>query len=193
MTDSSKLQLQNAREIVLNIFPALMMEKGYGKITVQDILKRAQIGRTTFYAYFTSKEDVLKASTERLRDSLISAVECERISKTESTPLAFSLHFFKHIISHHKLYDDMVGRADFFMLERYILRVLTTLVSAELLETSHTHTQRLKLELMTQHLVGAIWASSIWWLERKQLSAEEVNSYFQNMALPGLENMLKRL
>lgn len=193
MTDVPKLQPQNAREIVLNIFPALMMEKGYGKITVQEILKRAQIGRTTFYAYFTSKEDVLKGSTERLRDSLINAVECERTSKTESTRLAFSLHFFKHIISHHKLYDDMVGRDDFFMLERYILRVLTTLVGAELFEIAQSNPQRLKLELMTQHLVGAIWASSIWWLERKQLSAEEVNSYFQNMALPGLENMLKRL
>ncbi len=64
-----------AKEAVFNIFHELMREKGYGKITVQDILKRAQIGRTTFYAHFTSKEDVLKASVDHLRNSLLEAVK----------------------------------------------------------------------------------------------------------------------
>lgn len=193
MTDTQKSPQQNAREIVLNIFPELMMEKEYQKISVQDILKRANIGRTTFYAHFTCKEDVLKGSTERLRDSLIRAVANEHSAKKKQVRLAFSLHFFKHIISHHKLYDDMVGRDDFFMLERYILKILTTLVSAELFEISDSNTQRLKLELTTQHIVGAIWATSKWWLERKQMSAEEVNESFQKMVLPGLEKALKNL
>lgn len=193
MTETQKSPQQNAKEIVLNVFPALMIEKGYGKITVQDILKRANIGRTTFYAHFTNKEDVLRASTERLRDSLIRAVAHDQTAKTKQSRLAFSLHFFKHIISHHKLYDDMVGRDDFFMLERYILRILTTLVSAELLEASDNNEQHLKRELIIQHIVGAIWASSKWWLERKQLSAEDVNDSFQKMVLPGLEKALKNL
>jgi AcrR family transcriptional regulator len=168
-----------------------MMKKGYGKITVQDILKYANIGRTTFYAHFTSKEDVLKSSTDRLRDSLIRAVEREHENQPQNTRLAFSFHFFQHIISHHKLYDDMVGRDDFFMLERYILRMLTTLVGAELFEIPHSRQHRLKLELMIQHIVGAMWSSSRWWLERKQLSAEEVNDYFKKMVLPGLERALE--
>lgn len=193
MTDTQKSPQQNAREIVLNVFPELMMTKGYGKITVQDILKRANIGRTTFYAYFTSKEDVLKGSTERLRDGLINAVANESKANTKPTRFAFSLHFFQHIISHHKIYDDMVGRDDFFMLERYILKILTTLVSADLIEIPTSNEQRLKLELIVQHIVGAIWTSSRWWLERKQLSAEVVNDSFQKMVLPGLEKALKNL
>jgi AcrR family transcriptional regulator len=66
-----------ARDAALNIFDELMREKRYGKITVQDILKRAQIGRTTFYTHFTSKKDVLKEPINRLRDSLIEAVKTE--------------------------------------------------------------------------------------------------------------------
>jgi len=193
MTDTQKSPQQNAREVVLNIFPELMMGKEYQKISVQDILKRANIGRTTFYAHFASKEDVLKGSTERLRDSLIRAVANEYPTNIKRVRLAFSLHFFKHIISHHKLYDDMVGRDDFFMLERYILKILTTLVSTELFEIPHTHEQHVKLELITQHIVGALWATSKWWLERKQMSAEEVNDSFQKMVLPGLEKALKNL
>ena len=181
---------QNTKNLVLKIFPLLMMEKGYSKITVQDILKKASIGRTTFYAHFTSKEDVLKSSIEELRGSLLASV---KNSASATDRFGFTLHFFKHIISHHKLYDDIVGRDDFFIVERYFLRMLTELVSMELLIKEYVPAQYTKLELVIQHVVGAIWAMSIWWIERKKLSVEEVNDYFKKMTLPGLEKTLGSL
>jgi AcrR family transcriptional regulator len=195
----------SAKDAVLHIFHDLMREKGYGKITVQDILKRAQIGRTTFYTHFTSKEDVLKASINHLRDSLLEAVKREA-TKTEAvknetshkTPLKvsrikFTFHFFNHILGHHKLYDDIVGRHDFFIVERYFFRMLADLVSRELTASQHTKAQPINIELTTHHLVGAIWSTSIWALERKKLSATAVDEHFQNMAFTGLQNTLKTL
>lgn len=196
---SEKKQL-GAKDAVLNIFHELMREKGYGKITVQDILKRAQIGRTTFYAHFTSKEDVLKASIDRLRDGLLEAVKAEIPNKTppKAPRLKFTFPFFNHILSHHKLYDDIVGRDDFFIVERYFLRMLADLIGRELAaskltDSKNTKAQRIKIELSIQHLVGAIWSTSIWALERKHLSASAIDEHFQNMAFTGLENTLKTL
>lgn len=194
-----------AKEAVFNIFHDLMREKGYGKITVQDILKRAQIGRTTFYTHFTSKEDVLKASIDHLRNSLLEAVKTEAVKNEaphkppHKTPkLKFTFHFFNHILSHHKLYDDIVGRDDFFIVERYFLRMLADLVSREVVvrewtAQQNTKAQRIKIELSTQHLVGAIWSTSIWALERKHLSASAIDEHFQNMTFAGLEKTLKTL
>ncbi len=196
---SEKKQL-GAKDAVLNIFHELMREKGYGKITVQDILKRAQIGRTTFYAHFTSKEDVLKVSIDRMRDDFLLAIKAEMPNKTPSKAprLKFTFHFFNHILSHHKLYDDIVGRDDFFIVERYFLRMLANLVGRELVvreltTQQNTKAQRIKIELSIQHLVGAIWSTSIWALERKHLSASAIDEHFQNMAFTGLENTLKTL
>lgn len=189
-----------AKEAVFNIFHDLMREKGYGKITVQDILKRAQIGRTTFYTHFTSKEDVLKASINHLRNGLLEAVKAEAVkNEAPHTPphktpkLKFTFHFFNHILSHHKLYDDIVGRDDFFIVERYFLRMLADLIGRELTAPQNTNLQRIKLELSIQHLVGAIWSISIWALERKHLSASAIDEHFQNMAFAGLEKTLKTL
>lgn len=192
---SEKKQL-GAKDAVLNIFHELMREKGYGKITVQDIIKRAQIGRTTFYAHFTSKEDVLKGSIDRLRDGLLEAVKAEIPAKVPR--LKFTFHFFNHILSHHKLYDDIVGRDDFFIVERYFLRMLADLIGRELAvskltASKNTKAQRIKIELSIQHLVGAIWSTSIWALERKHLSASAIDEHFQNMAFSGLKNTLKTL
>lgn len=196
---SEKKQL-GAKDAVLNIFHELMKEKGYGKITVQDILKRAHIGRTTFYAHFTSKEDVLKGSIDRLRDGLLEAVKAETPNKTPAKVprLKFTFHFFNHILSHHKLYDDIVGRDDFFIVERYFLRMLADLIGRELVASKltaaqNTKAQRIKIELSIQHLVGAIWSTSIWALERKHLSASAIDEHFQNMAFSGLKNTLKTL
>lgn len=191
MASSQELSPQHTKDLVLNIFPEVMLEKGYIKMTVQDIIKRANIGRTTFYAHFTSKEDVLKASIDRLRDNLLSAV-----SQSESTReirLAFTFYFFDHIISHNKFYDDLVGRDDFIIVERYILRMLTDLLNREVKLIPRCDAQSSRAELMVQHLVGAIWATSIWTLERKHLSAKTVNECFHDMALPGLERFIKTL
>lgn len=57
----------------------LMIERGYDRVTVQDVLNRADVGRSTFYAHFHSKDDLLVVSgTEYLR-SAIAERETDRV------------------------------------------------------------------------------------------------------------------
>ena len=46
---------------VLGAFERLLDEKGYARMTVQDVLDAADVGRATFYAHFRGKESVLQA------------------------------------------------------------------------------------------------------------------------------------
>ena len=45
----------------------LMDGYGYEKISVTDIVKKAGVGRSTFYRYFKSKEDVIVYDTDQIR------------------------------------------------------------------------------------------------------------------------------
>ena len=49
------------RKAVLIAFEDLVSRKRYEQITVQDIIDLADIGRTTFYAHFETKDSVLDA------------------------------------------------------------------------------------------------------------------------------------
>ncbi len=71
--------------------------------------------------------------------------------------------------------------------------MLADLIGRELTAPQNTNLQRIKFDLSIQHLVGAIWAISIWALERKHLSASAIDEHFQYMAFSGVEKTLKTL
>ena len=63
-------RVARTRELVLDAFLGLMVERGYETMTVQDLLDRSGVGRATFYAHFKGKEDLLASSVRRLQGGL---------------------------------------------------------------------------------------------------------------------------
>ena len=44
----------------------LILEKGYDKVSVREICERADVGRTTFYAHYLDKDDLLEKTFEEV-------------------------------------------------------------------------------------------------------------------------------
>ena len=54
------------RKAVFSAFVELLNEKGYSNTTIQDIIDRADIGRSTFYSHFQTKDDLLNVLCENI-------------------------------------------------------------------------------------------------------------------------------
>ena len=81
----------------------LMGEKPFEKITVSDIVRRAEVGRASFYRHFDSKEAVVHHHLSRLLKEW--GREFEAIGKPEELGPSLLRHFYGHrnfyLLLHH--------------------------------------------------------------------------------------------
>ena len=63
-------RVQRTRDVLHQALISLMIEKGYEVITVQDIIDRANVGRSTFYAHYVGKQDLLLSGLKNLSKHL---------------------------------------------------------------------------------------------------------------------------
>ena len=52
-------RIQKTKKYLAEALAQLIAEKGYEEVTIQDIIDRANVGRSTFYAHYESKEQLL--------------------------------------------------------------------------------------------------------------------------------------
>ncbi len=72
------------REAILHAAWALIRHYGYGKTTIDDIAKKAGVGKGTVYLYFKSKTDIMLSLTDLTNERI--TVELERIAAQNSPP-----------------------------------------------------------------------------------------------------------
>ncbi len=59
-------RVQRTHELLQKALIELITERGYDAITIQDIADRAYVGRTTFYQYYNSKDDLFMSCHEAI-------------------------------------------------------------------------------------------------------------------------------
>src|SRR5512134_762137 len=59
-------RVQRTRQSLQDALVELIVEKGYEDITIQDVIDRANVGRSTFYTHFLDKEDLFLSEFEGL-------------------------------------------------------------------------------------------------------------------------------
>ncbi|MFL6630222.1 MAG: TetR/AcrR family transcriptional regulator [Vitreoscilla sp.] len=185
MTQDTPLDRRAARsrDLLLDALPGLMAERGFERLTTQNIIDRAGVGRATFYAHFDNKEELLAASVDRLRAWL------EAMRRPEAGhPLAFMPPFFDHLDSHRAIYRTTFERESEVTVERLIRSMLRELVRTELVAQRGGRRDDAAIELATQFVVSTFWSVTVWWLGGGVLrTPAEINAIFLRLAQPGLE------
>src|SRR5262245_40478418 len=100
-------RVQRTPQVLQEALVALILEKGYEAVTIQHVIDRANVGRSTFYAHFHDKEELLLSEFERLWSQLEQHLD-GRV-RSDEYPWGISTVMFQHAQSYHPIYKAVVG------------------------------------------------------------------------------------
>jgi AcrR family transcriptional regulator len=180
---------QRTHHLLAEALVALLHEHRYTELTVQDILDRANIGRTTFYSHYWDKDDLLASEMERVIEVL-----CRHMPGSASGHgLAFpSLGMFQHLQEQYGLYRALVRSQAIDLVWATMKTRLTAQVEQHMRHALTKPATALAVRVTAQAVVGAFLTLLQWWLENEMpLSPEQMDAYFQQLMLPGVRAILQ--
>ncbi|MBI2885789.1 MAG: TetR/AcrR family transcriptional regulator [Chloroflexi bacterium] len=187
--DHEDRRVRRTRRLLRESLLALILEKGYDKVTVQDVLDRADVGRATFYAHFHDKDDLLVSGIEELVASLRQHLAVAARAGSHESHAGFDLAraLFEHAAAHRRPYRAHVSGRAGAVLRKYAHEQFTTLLREHLHDVASTHgaTPVVPLEVTVQYFASALLGVLTWWLDNEtQYSAEEMGNMFLHLAKP---------
>jgi len=185
-------RVRRTRRLLREALLELVAEKGYDRVTVQDVIDRADLSRATFYAHFRDKDDLLVSGLddleEGLRDSMAAFVEEGQGASERALGSVQAL--LEHVAAHRWLYRGSVGGRAETLVTRQLRRRLTALARQHYQEMvdSHGWTPPVPLELTAEFVIGAFLSVMWWWLEQDEpLPAERLVELVERLTTPAID------
>jgi AcrR family transcriptional regulator len=164
----------------------LIVEKPINDVTVQDVLDRSGVGRSTFYLHYRDKDDLLVSQLEMFLEMMSTSLSVRKDKSNRVAPVA---EMFEHIGNQNKLYrvlSDSGHLKDFFDLaEGYFARG----IERRLKESGClAEIPQRELAARASALSGSLLSLLRWWLDRGEKEPpREMDEMFHRMVWTGLQ------
>lgn len=162
-------RIAKTRHALREALMALIAERGYENITIQDITERADVARTTFYLHFSDKDDLLFQSMREIYELLIDAMPHmdEGILNNRGADASDFLHVqeyadFYRIMLSEKGSMTFLTRVRDLLAEAFKDSILKPSVPPE-------RQARVPLDLLGYVVAGIQISTIVWWLKHDQM------------------------
>jgi AcrR family transcriptional regulator len=188
-TRAKDRRVQKTRRLLLEALGSLLHEKRFEEIVVQEILDRANVGRSTFYTHFRDKEELLRSA---IRDVLhASAAGASSPVRRSERVLQFSRPMFEHNAQHLRGGKGATGFRSRAMVHERLRLELAARIAEELRAGGRRSPSRVPAELLVQHVTSTFVVVLNWWVESgSKLSPAEVDETFRALVLPAVASAL---
>ncbi|MBI2752103.1 MAG: TetR/AcrR family transcriptional regulator [Betaproteobacteria bacterium] len=161
---------------------SLISERGWDAISVQDVCDRANIGRSTFYAHFASKEKLLISGFDELRRAL--RAQAGMASDARTWPFGFVRGLIEHAHENQRLFRAVIGKRSGLVVQRHFRHLLIELVAEELTDDGIAMIRR---DAAAHYIAGALFELLNWWIDsRSPLAPSELEAMFRELTTPVL-------
>lgn len=184
-------RIERTKHALRDALMQLVIERGYESITVQDIVERANVARTTFYLHYKDKDDLLFRGMRDVYDTLIEGMlkTPDRVPQLTESMIVDDSSDFKHIAEHAEFYKEIIGPKG----SMAFLTAVRNFSAALFLDdtvipfSKMQVTPRVPRELTAYFLAGAQIGVVYWWLHQNdmKLSPQQVSRMLNELCVYG--------
>jgi AcrR family transcriptional regulator len=152
-------RIQKTRQAVMNTFVDLLTEKGFDKITINDIADRANINRGTVYLHYVDKFDLLDKCIETYVEPLLQ--HCANTADANTNTIALQ-SIFEYLEKNFTIYKLLLNNegAGFFRNRLYtiIAQALTEVIALK--PENNAFSNGVTIHFLTSGFIGVLE----WWV-----------------------------
>ena len=197
---------KKTQKAIFDAFIKLISEKNYSKITIQEIIDEADIGRSTFYSHFQTKDELLQAMCKDIFAHIFSvandANHTHGHQQHSGLPNSALCHILQHIQENDHNILTLLSCEDNEFFLQYFRKNLDNLMFVNFIQcrpkslitvdTEKSHENNFfgtspSEDFILNHISGAFIAMIQWWIKGGlKESPEQLDAWFTQVTILGL-------
>jgi AcrR family transcriptional regulator len=171
-------RIARTKQFISDAFLALLLEKDIEGIVIKDISEKANVNRSTFYAYYSDKFDLLEQMVKEKLSELCAEIATERVENERyrpdfNAPDPFFVLLFNHMEDNEVFYrvlltrvNPATARADY---AGSLLNVIREAFYERITALSMDQKQSVPLDLLLDHISFSTFHMARKWLEQRMI------------------------
>ena len=185
-------RIRRSQQLLQNALLVLLKEKRYEDISVQEIIERADVARSTFYVHYVDKDDLLTGTHGIFAENLDQQLMAHSAQPGAS---AFSSQtWFYHI----QAQGDILKVIAKDSAMELAMKTLRGMIHRSVQEGMQAHKQtdqetHMPLTLLEDYLADTLMTLIKWWFrDGMKKTPEQMDAIFQQLVMPGISAVLSK-
>ena len=185
--NKNDLRVKKTKNALYNTLMDLMKAKSFEEIKVSDICNAALINRSTFYAHYNDKYELLKDAIDNLKNSLIEELNKNvKTSNTKEYYLEMISILLNHIEEKRSIYQQiMLNNRNSIMVD-ILYDVLDHDITSKIKKAK---SEKIPGEIIAKFYIGAVFNVGLIFLKNeKKYSKQEILEYLNRLIPNDFDN-----
>jgi AcrR family transcriptional regulator len=181
-------RIQKTRQLIMDTFVELLAEKGFDKITINDIAERANINRGTVYLHYVDKFDLLDKCIEKYVELLLN--HCANSADTTLNASAFQ-SIFEYLEENFTIYKLLLNKEGFGFFRSRLYAIIAQTVTEVMGAKSENNA--FSNGVATNFLASGFIGVLEWWINNSMpCNVQEITEQLMFLLEPYTKHLVSR-
>jgi len=181
-------RVQKTRQLIMNTFIDLLAEKGFEKITINDIAERANINRGTVYLHYVDKFDLRDKCIETYVELLLH--HCANSADTNLNASAFQ-SLFEYLETNFTIYKLLLSNEGFGIFSNRLYAIVAQTVTEVIgiKQENNAFSNGVTTHFLTSGFIGVLE----WWINNSMpCNVQEITEQLMFLLEPYTKHLVSR-